>query len=163
MSKHFRTLNLILKKKSNAQTFSFSALYKFQNVLLVHFLFQVWTSSKMCSLYTFLFSFVHAPECAYCTSILYICNIIQFYLYFMLAKDGSYSIIVYMFVTVIVFLFLKNMTRASAWVKTQKLCHNCPTIYLFSWERERKPLYLKPYFKTLKYCKCIFWLTCTTH
>ena len=28
------------------------------------------------------------------------------------------------------------MTRASAWVKTQKLCHNCPAIYLFSWERE---------------------------
>ena len=28
------------------------------------------------------------------------------------------------------------MTQASAWVKTQKLCHNYPAIYLFSWERE---------------------------
>ena len=43
------------------------------------------------------------------------------------------------------------MTRASAWVKTQKLCHNCPAIYLFSWEREGKPYTSNPIVKTLKY------------
>ena len=31
-----------------------------------------------------------------------------------------------------------------AWVKTQKLCHNCPTIYLFSWEREGNPYTSNP-------------------
>ena len=36
------------------------------------------------------------------------------------------------------------MTRASAWVKTQKLCHNCPAIYLFSWEREGNPYTSNP-------------------
>ena len=36
------------------------------------------------------------------------------------------------------------MTRALAWVKTQKLCHNCPTIYLFSWEREGNPYTSNP-------------------
>ena len=30
----------------------------------------------------------------------------------------------------------KRTTQALAWVKTQKLCHNCPAICLFSWERE---------------------------
>ena len=48
-----------------------------------------------------------------------------------------------MFVTVIVFS-LKKMTRASAWVKTQNLCHNCPAIYLFSWEREGNPYTSNP-------------------
>ena len=28
--------------------------------------------------------------------------------------------------------------------KTQKLCHNCPTIYLFSWEREGNPYTSNP-------------------
>ena len=28
------------------------------------------------------------------------------------------------------------MTRTLVWVKIPKLCHKCPTIYLFSWERE---------------------------
>ena len=28
------------------------------------------------------------------------------------------------------------MTHTSVWVKIPKLCHNCPAIYLFSWERE---------------------------
>ena len=64
------------KKKSNAPTFFLSALY----------------ISRMCSLYTFFFSFVHALECAYCTSILYMCHMIQFCLYFTLAKDGSYHV-----------------------------------------------------------------------
>ena len=36
------------------------------------------------------------------------------------------------------------MTRASAWVKTQKLCQNCPTIYVFSWEREGNPFTPNP-------------------
>ena len=68
-----------------------------------------------------------------------------------------------MFVPDIVFLSKKKMTRALAWVKTQKLCHNCPIIYLFSWEKGGKPLYLNPYFKTLKCCKCVFRLTLTMH
>ena len=38
----------------------------------------------------------------------------------------------------------KKQTQASAWVKTQKLCHNCPTIYLFSWEREGNPYTSNP-------------------
>ena len=56
-----------------------------------------------------------------------------------------------MFVTVIVFSLKKKkrMTQASAWVKTQKLCHNCPTIYLFSWEREGNPYTSNPISKTL--------------
>ena len=28
------------------------------------------------------------------------------------------------------------MTHTSVWVKIPKLCHKCPAIYLFSWERE---------------------------
>ena len=38
----------------------------------------------------------------------------------------------------------KRQTRASAWVKTRKLCDNCPTIYLFSWEREGNPYTSNP-------------------
>ena len=35
--------------------------------------------------------------------------------------------------------------------KDQKLCHNCPAIYLFSWEREENPYISNPikYFKKL--------------
>ena len=40
------------KKESNTPTFFFSALYMFQNVLIVHFLFQLCTCSGMCLLYT---------------------------------------------------------------------------------------------------------------
>ena len=48
----------------------------------------------------------------------------------------------YVLAIVILFLFQKKkkkQTRASAWVKTQNSCHNCPAIYLFSWEREGNP------------------------
>ena len=70
----------------------FFLLSKKKRAMLQHIFFQLCTGSRMCSLYTFFFSFVHAPECAYCTPILYICHIIQFCLYFMLAKDGSYHV-----------------------------------------------------------------------
>ena len=30
------------------------------------------------------------------------------------------------------------------WVKSQKLCHNCPAIYLFSWEGEGNPYVSNP-------------------
>ena len=66
------------------------------------FSFQPCTCSRMCLLYTFLFSFGHAPECAYCTPI---CHVIQFCLYFTLAKDSVKRNCIYahMFVPVIVF------------------------------------------------------------
>ena len=69
------------------------------------FSFQPCTCYRMCSLYTFFFSFVHAPECAYCTHILYICHVIRFFLYFTLAKDGVKCNCIYAhrFVPVIVF------------------------------------------------------------
>ena len=43
----------------------------------------------------------------------------------------------------------KKHTRALAWVNTQMLCHNSPTIYLFSWEREGNPYTSNP-FKNFK-------------
>ena len=65
-SKCFRILNLIFKKNEQCSnifsfsfvqvpecapcTISFSTLYKFQNVLLVHFLFQLCMCSGMCLL-----------------------------------------------------------------------------------------------------------------
>ena len=48
----------------------------------------------------------------------------------------------------------KKNTRASAWVKTQKLWHNCPAIYLFSWEREG--ILVSNPIKSYKTCKCAF-------
>ena len=77
------------------------------------FSFQPCTCSRMCSLYTFFFSFVHALECAYCTPILYICHVIQFYLYFTLAEDGVKHNCIYahMFVPVIVFCKKKKTVR----------------------------------------------------
>ena len=75
---------------------------------LEQLLLQLCTSSRMCSLYTFFFSFVHAPECAYCTSILYICHVIQFYLYFMLAIVKRNCI---MFITVTVFSLKKKKKK----------------------------------------------------
>ena len=41
------------------------------------------------------------------------------------------------------------MTQAWAWVKTQKLCHNCPAIYLFSW-KGRETLIPQTLLKTFK-------------
>ena len=70
----------------------------------------------MCSLYTFVFRFVHAPECAYCTPILYICHVTQFCLCFMQAKDGSYHIN----------LLPLFFTLAKDGVK-----HNCIYVYMF--------------------------------
>ena len=81
----------------------------------------------------------------------------------MLAKDGvkHNSIYVYMFIPVIA--KKKKTTQASAWVKTQKLCHNCPIIYLFFWEREGKPYTSNPIVKTFKILKCAFQPTITMH
>ena len=72
--------------------FIFFSFQKKKRATLQHIFFQLCTCSRMCSLYTFIFSFVHTPECAYCTPILYICHVIQFCPYFMLAKDGSYHV-----------------------------------------------------------------------
>ena len=64
------------KREQCSNIFSFSALYMFKNVLIVHLLFQLCTCSGMC----------------FCTPILYICHVIQFCLYFTQVKDGSYHI-----------------------------------------------------------------------
>ena len=44
---------------------------------------------------------------------------------------------------------LKKNDPYSSMGKNQKLCHNCPTIYLFAWEREGNPYVSNPikYFK----------------
>ena len=55
------------------------------------------------------------------------------------------------------------MTQASAWVKTQKLCHNCPTIYLFLLGKGGNPYTSNPIAKTLKILKCAFRPILTTH
>ena len=46
----------------------------------------------------------------------------------------------------------KKKTRTQVWVKSQKLCHNCPAIYLFSWEGEVNPYVSNPV-NTLKSSK----------
>ena len=97
----------------------------------------------MCSLYTFLSSFVHAPEYTYCTPI---CHVIQFCLYFTLAKDGVKHKCIYahMFVPVVVFHKKIKKDLYTSMGKNQKLCHNCPTIYLLSWEGEGNPYVSNP-------------------
>ena len=50
------------------------------------------------------------------------------------------------------YCFKKKMTRMQVWVKSQKLCHNCPVIYLFSWEGEENPYVTNPV-NTLKKLK----------
>ena len=57
----------------------------------------------------------------------------------------------FILVTVIVFSLKKKKKKKK---KTQKLCHNCLTIYLFSWEREGNPYTSNPIkqFKILQVC-----------
>ena len=131
----FRILNL---NEQCSNTF-LSALYKFQIVLIV----------------PFFFSFVHAPKCAYCISI--ICHVIQLFFYFMLAKDGctAESIIVYMFILVIVIVFPSKKQKQKQKQKTNdpsfglgKKLKSYVTIahYLsFLLGKGGKPLYRKPY------------------
>ena len=140
----------------------------------------------MCSLYTLFFTFVHAPECAYCTPILYICNVIQFCLCFTQAKDDSYHInllslfffmiakdgvkcnciYVYMFIICIhvFFLFKKKKNHPSFGLgKNSKVMPQLSRYLSFLLGKGGKTLYLKPYCKNLKILKCAFRLTLTTH
>ena len=123
---------------------------KKKRAMLQHIFFQLCTCSRMCSLYTFFFSFVHALECAYCTPILYICHVIQFCLYFTLAKDGvkHNCIYVYMFVPVIVFLTKKN-DLSFGFAKNSKVMPQLSCYLSFLLGKGGKTLYLKPYFKKL--------------
>ena len=91
----------------------------YQIIHTIHSFFQLCACSGMCLLYSLL------------------CHIIQFFLYFTLTKDGV-NVIVYM-TCLYLLLFKKKKkkkktTRTQVWVKSQKLCHNCPAIYLFSWK-----------------------------
>ena len=101
------------------------------------FSFQLCTCSGMCILYSFL------------------CQVIQFCPYFTLAKDGLKCNCIYdMFVPVIIFR-KKNKKKNDPYAsmgKNQKLCHNFPTIYLFSWEGEGNPYVSNPV-NTLKSSK----------
>ena len=100
------------------------------------------------------FSFVHAPECAYFTPFTSHNSI---FLYFMLTKD-SVNVIAYM-TCLYLLLFKKKKkkkkTRMQIRVKSQKLHHNCPAIYLFSWEGEGNPYVSNPV-NTFKSSKCAF-------
>ena len=79
--------------------------------------------------------------------VLLLCHVIQFCLYFTLAKHGVKCNCIYdMFVPVIVFQN-KKKKKKNLYVsmgKNQKLCHNCPTIYLFSWVGEGNPYISNP-------------------
>ena len=55
MLQHFFSFSFVHVPECAHCTLSFSAMYMFQNVLIVHFLFQLCTCSRMCSLYTFFF------------------------------------------------------------------------------------------------------------
>ena len=59
---------------------------------------------------------------------------------FMLTKDGVNIYDMY------------DIVYTCVWVKSQKLCHNCPAIYLFSWEGEGNPYVSNP----VNSSKCTF-------
>ena len=111
----------VAKNASHHCYFSFrkvSSCYKlYQIIQTSHNFFQLCTCSGMCLLYSLL------------------CHVIQLFPYFTLTKDGV-NIIVYMTCLYLLLFCFKNkkMTRTQVWVKSQKLCQNCPAIYLFSWE-----------------------------
>ena len=106
----------------------------YQIIHTTHSFFQLCTCSRMCLLYSLL------------------CHVIQFFLYFTLTKDGV-NVIVYM-TCLYLLLFKKNDLYVSMGKKS-KLCHNCPAIYLFSWEEEGNPYVSNPV-NTLKSSKWAF-------
>ena len=66
------------------------------------------------------------------------------FLYFTLIKDGVNVIVYLTCLYMLLFCYKKKKTtRMQVWVKSQKLCHNCPAIYLFS-GKGGKSLHLKP-------------------
>ena len=83
------------------------------------------------------------------------------YLFFTLAKDEECRSVICTYVLAIGILFFifkkkkKKDPSFSLGKKTQKLCHNCPTIYLFSM-KGRETLIPQTLLKTLKYCKVHF-------
>ena len=97
----------------------------YQIIHTTHSFFQLCTCSGMCLLY------------------FHLCHVIQFCLYFMLTKDDV-NIIVYMTCLYLLLLKKKKKTHMQVWVKSQKLCHNCPAIYLFSWEGKGNPYVSNP-------------------
>ena len=140
------------------------------------FLFQPCTCSGMCSLYTFFFSFfsfVHAPECAYCTPILYTCHIIQFVFCFTQARNGSCHvhlfplfffmpnkdsvkhtciyiyIYIYMFV-ICIYLKKKKNKPSFGLGKNLKVMPQLSCYLSFLLGKGGKTLYLKPYCKNFK-------------
>ena len=128
--------------------FIFFLSKKKERAMLQHIFFQLCTCSRMCSLYTFFFSFVHARECAYCTPIFYICHVIQFSFYFMLAKDGvkHKCIYVYIFVPVIVLNTKKNDPSLGLG-KNSKVMPQLSCYLSFLLGKGGRSLYLKPYLK----------------
>ena len=77
----------------------------------------------------------------------------------MLAKDGEHKSVICTYVLTIVifvFLFSKKKDLSLAWVKNSKVMPQLPCYLSFLLGKGGKPLYLKPYLKTLKYCKVHF-------